>query len=89
MRTGGQGQAAVPRERVRRRRSVWSAWTAPLGRRRICCGLSQNLWSAIQRPFPDRLLSGRAFGAAMGASAFMAFLFARSRTARVRRNFKG
>ena len=28
MRTAGQGQAAVPGERVRRRRGAWPAWAA-------------------------------------------------------------
>lgn len=48
MRTPGQGQAAVPEERVNRRRSPPPAWAADLGRGIRSCGLSL-LWSAIQR----------------------------------------
>ena len=48
MRTPGQGQAAVPEERVNRRRSPPPAWAADLGRGIRSCGLSL-LWSAIKK----------------------------------------
>ena len=43
MRTAGQGQAAVPRERVRRRRSAGLPGPGDLGRGRISCGLSRGV----------------------------------------------
>ena len=51
MRTPGQGQAAVPEERVNRRRSPPPAWAADLGRGIRSCGLSL-LWSAIKKSKP-------------------------------------
>jgi len=48
MRTAGQGQAAVPGERVRRRRKVGLPGPPVLGRGRRSHGLSRE-WSAIQR----------------------------------------
>lgn len=48
MRTAGQGQAAVPRERVRRRRRDGLPEPSVLGREITSYGLSRK-WSAIQR----------------------------------------
>lgn len=47
MRTAGQGQAAVPGERVRRRREDGLPGRSDLGRGRTSPGLSRE-WSAIQ-----------------------------------------
>ena len=57
MRTGGQGQAAVLRERADRRRAPLSAWTGTLGRGRRSRGLSQ-ICGALSRGFPRRSMPG-------------------------------
>lgn len=74
MRTGGQGQAAVLRERADRRRVLSSAWTGALGRREKILRTVTDLWSAIQRLSPpEHAGAGRVFGLPWARSAFMAF----------------
>lgn len=73
MRTGGQGQAAVPRERVCRRRSPRLPGRRVLGRMKILFGLSRLEWSAIREvPVPGTGASGFT----MGAFAHMVFFYA-------------
>ena len=74
MRTGGQGQAAVLRERADRRRVLSSAWTGALGRKEKILRTVTDLWSAIQRLSPpEHAGAGRVFGLPWARSAFMAF----------------
>ena len=74
MRTGGQGQAAVLRERADRRRAPLSAWTGTLGRWEKIPRTVTDLWSAIQRLSPPEHAGlGRVFGLPWARSAFMAF----------------
>ena len=74
MRTGGQGQAAVLRERADCRRVLSSAWTGALGRKEKILRTVTDLWSAIQRLSPPEHAGlGRVFGLPWARSAFMAF----------------
>ena len=74
MRTGGQGQAAVLRERADRRRVPLSAWTGPLGRWEKSPRTVTGLWRAIQRLSPpEHAGAGRVFGLQWARSSFMAF----------------
>ena len=78
MRTAGQGQAAVPRERVYRRRSLfavcldrdsWAVGEDPTDCHKFCGALSRGI-------FLDRSWCpgwGKAFGLPWARSAFMAF----------------
>ena len=92
MRTGGQGQAAVLRERADRRRAPLSAWTGTLGRWEKIPRTVTDLWSAIQRLSPPEYAgagsypeafpagvcrSGEGVWLAMGAFRVHGFLFAR------------
>ena len=85
MRTAGQGQAAVPGERVRRRRKDGLPGPPVLGRGRRSHGLSRE-WSAIQRsPVPIggfRFCHGARF-------AYHGFLFARTGSARPQNTQEG
>ena len=58
MRTRNNGQAAVSGRGGNRRRSSRLPGRRILGRGRISCGLSQNLWSAIQTHLPAEAASG-------------------------------
>ena len=74
MRTGKQGQAAVSRERVYRRRKFALPGAEFLGHRRISCGLSRMQWSAIQR-FPALSgMSGFCHGRFTRTWLFLCFL---------------
>lgn len=71
MRTAGQGQAAVPRERVRRRRSSGLPGPFFLGREITSHGLSRK-WSAIQiSPCLRRGISGFTMDALLRAMVFI------------------
>ena len=75
MRTAGQGQAAVPGERVRRRRSDGLPEPSVLGRGRISHGLSRGVERYPEAPghpreapaFPWRAFSRIAAGSGLGA----------------------
>lgn len=74
MRTGGQGQAAVLRERVDRRRASGLPGPGYLGRGRTSHGLSR-ISGALSRD-PRTVYGDIRF--AMGAHAYHGFLFAQT-----------